>query len=69
MTLETRHGSLGMVQRAPGVASFGALADDAVESELLGMPVRVCSLAELRRMKEARATAQDRADLEHLPPG
>ena len=37
------------------------------ESELLGIPVRVCSLARLREMKMAQGRAQDRLDLENLP--
>lgn len=69
LTLDTRHGGLDVVQRAPGVPSFAALASRAVEADLLGVPVRICSLPDLRRMKEARASAQDRADLENLPDG
>lgn len=68
MTLETRAGPLDVVQRATGVPSFEQLDRDAVESDLLGVPVRVCSLGHLRQMKQARASAQDRADLENLPP-
>ena len=67
LTLLTREGALDVVQQAPGVPSFGQLDRDAVESELLGVPVRICSLAHLRAMKEARASAQDQADLERLP--
>ena len=67
MTLATRHGALDIVQQAAGVPSFGQLDEEAVESELLGVPVRVCSLAHLRAMKDARGSAQDKADLEALP--
>lgn len=67
MTLATRHGVLDIVQQAHGVPSFAQLDERAVDSELLGVPVRICSLAHLRSMKEARASTQDRADLEHLP--
>lgn len=67
MTLETRAGALDVVQRANGVPSFDELARDAIDSDLLGVPVRVCSLEHLRAMKQARASAQDRADLENLP--
>ncbi len=69
MTLTTRHGALDVVQHAPGVPSFGQLDRDAVDSELLGVGVRICSLAQLRAMKEARASTQDQADLERLPGG
>lgn len=33
----------------------------------LGIPVRVCSLARLREMKQAQDREQDRADLANLP--
>ena len=56
MTLETRYGGLDIVQQVPGVPGYASLAEQAVESELLGTPVRVCSLGHLRAMKEARAT-------------
>jgi hypothetical protein len=69
VTADTRFGGLDVLQRAPGVPSYSQLAEDAVESELLGIPVRVCSLARLRAMKEAQGRAQDRADLENLPNG
>jgi hypothetical protein len=42
------------------------VAGDAVESDLLGIPVRVCSLARLREMKEAQGRAEDKADLENF---
>jgi len=67
VTAMTRFGELDVVQRAPGVPSYSQLEVDAVESELLGVPVRVCSLTRLREMKEAQGRAVDRADLEHLP--
>ncbi|MGH2803652.1 MAG: hypothetical protein ACRDL4_11490 [Thermoleophilaceae bacterium] len=67
MTLDTRHGPLDIVQRVPGVPGYAELERDAITSDLLGVPVRVCSLEHLRRMKEARRGAQDIADLERLP--
>lgn len=67
VTADTRFGGLDVVQRASGVPSYSQLAEDAVESELLGVPVRVCSLARLRKMKEAQGREQDRADLANLP--
>jgi hypothetical protein len=48
-------------------SSYTQLAADAVDSELLGVPVKVCSLSRLREMKEAQSRAQDLADLENLP--
>ena len=43
VTAMTRFGGLDVVQRAQGVPSYSQLAEDAVESELLGIPVQVCS--------------------------
>jgi hypothetical protein len=56
-----------VVQRLGGVPAYSELARDAVDSDLLGVPVRVCSLARLREMKRALSRAQDQADLENLP--
>ena len=38
VTASTRLGALDVVQRAQGVPSYAQLAEDAVESELLGVP-------------------------------
>ena len=67
ITLDTGKGALDIVQRAPGVPRFAELDSAAVEADLLGVPVRVCSLAHLRVMKQARGASQDLADLERLP--
>lgn len=67
VTAMTRFGGLDVVQRARGVPSYTQLAEDAVESQLFGIPVRICSLSRLREMKEAQSRAQDKADLENLP--
>jgi hypothetical protein len=69
VTADTRFGGLDVVQRARGVPSYTQLDEDAVDSRLLGVPVRVCSLTRLREMKEAQGRAQDKADLENLPEG
>ena len=69
-SITARHraaGALDLVQRAPGVPRFAELDSAAVEADLLGVPVRVCSLAHLRVMKQARGASQDLADLERLP--
>src|SRR3954451_23990770 len=50
MTLDTAFGGLDVIQRAPGVRPFAALNADAVQTDVLGVPVRVCSLAHLREM-------------------
>lgn len=67
VTAMTRFGGLDVVQRAQGVPSYSQLAEDAIDSELLGIPVRVCSLARLRLMKQAQGRTQDQLDLENLP--
>lgn len=68
LTVDTRAGALDIVQQVPGVPTFGELERHAVLSDLLGEPVRLCSLEHLREMKQARASTQDQADLERLPP-
>lgn len=67
VTADTKYGGLDIVQLARGVPPYSALEPQAVGSELLGVPVQICSLAQLREMKEAQGRAQDRADLENLP--
>jgi hypothetical protein len=67
LKVKTVHGPIDIVQRLPGVPSYKRLEEDSVESDILGTPVRVCSLAHLREMKTARGSHQDLADLENLP--
>ena len=66
-TLDTRLGGIDVIQDVPGLSSYSTLDAGAVDTEVLGVPVRICSLAELRRMKEATGRPQDLADLENLP--
>jgi hypothetical protein len=67
VTAMTSFGGLDIVQRARGVPGYSQLIEDAVESDLLGIPVLICSLARLRAMKRAQDREQDRADLANLP--
>lgn len=67
VTAATKFGPLDVLQRARGVPAYSQLNEDAVDSELLGVPVRVCSLARLREMKQAQSRTQDLLDLENLP--
>lgn len=67
VTADTTFGGLDVVQRAKGLPSYSQLAADSVETELLGIPVRVCSLSRLREMKEAQGRPEDKADLANLP--
>lgn len=69
VTADTRFGGLDVVQRLHGVPAYSELARDAIDSDLLGIPVRVCSLGRLREMKQRLDRAQDRVDLENLPEG
>lgn len=69
VTATTKFGALDVVQRAQGVPSYSQLADDAVKSDLLGIPVWVCSLGRLREMKQAQSRTRDLLDLENLPEG
>ena len=47
--------------------AYARLEAAAVGADVLGTPVRICSLAQLREMKRARSSHQDLADLEKLP--
>lgn len=67
VTATTKFGALDVVQRAQGVPSYTQLTEDAVDSELLGIPVRICSLANLRAMKQTQSRTRDLLDLENLP--
>jgi hypothetical protein len=67
LTAVTVHGTLDIVQRLPGVPAYARLDAAAVAADVLGTPVRICSLAQLREMKRARGSHQDLADLENLP--
>lgn len=66
-TLTTANGGLDVVQRLAGVPSYAALDARAVDAHVAGVPVRICSLADLRAMKEAAGRPQDLADLANLP--
>lgn len=67
VSADTRFGGLDVVQRLRGVPEYSELADDAIESDLLGVPVRVCSLGRLREMKQRLGRTLDQVDLENLP--
>ncbi len=56
-----------MIQDAAGVPTFAQLDARAVDTAILDVPVRVCSLADLRAMKRATGRPIDRADLAALP--
>lgn len=64
--IETRLGPLDVVQGLPGVLAYAQLRRSAVDVEILGTPVPVCSLEDLRTMKQAAGRTRDLADLEDL---
>jgi hypothetical protein len=66
LSLTTSLGELDLVQRLPGIPAFSDLDAEAVDAQLLEVPVRVCSRKHLLAMKRVRGSAQDLADLEAL---
>ncbi len=64
--ISTRLGPLDVVQGLDGVPDYSALHSSAIDVELLGVTVAVCSLEDLRLMKQAAGRARDLADLEDL---
>lgn len=67
--LETPLGILDIMQWVPGIdaeQAYETLAGAAVKGEPFGIPVKVCSLGDLRRMKRAAGRPQDLIDLEDL---
>lgn len=66
MAIETDLGRLDIVQGLDGVPSFDELASHASQAEVLGVNVAVCSVEDLRAMKQAAGRGQDLVDLENL---
>jgi hypothetical protein len=66
VVIETRFGKLDVVGGLDGVPSYIELRKRAVEAEVLGVSVWVCSRDDLRRMKSAAGRTRDLADLEDL---
>jgi predicted nucleotidyltransferase len=66
VAIETDLGRLDVVQGLDGVPGFDELRSRAVEAELLGVKVWICSLEDLKAMKKAAGRARDLADLEDL---
>jgi predicted nucleotidyltransferase len=65
----TELGHVDVLQGSPQVPDFATLAADAVEVEIGGRSVRVCSLERLLDMKRASDRPRDRDDLEALEAG
>lgn len=70
--VSTELGAVDVMQGLPQIPSFARLDRDAVEVDMDGTIVRVCSLESLLAMKRASERGRDRDDLEaleaaHLP--
>jgi hypothetical protein len=66
VAIETELGRLDVVQGLEGVPSFAELRGRATEAEVLGVPVAVCSVDDLRAMKLTAGRGQDLLDVENL---
>lgn len=66
VAIETDLGRLDVVQGLDGVPAFEELRSRAVEAEILGSTVWVCSSEDLRAMKRAAGRTRDLADIEDL---
>lgn len=66
VAIETDLGRLDVVQGLDGVPDFEELRSRAVEAEILGSKVWVCSREDLRAMKRAAGRTRDLADIEDL---
>ncbi len=66
VAIETDLGRLDVVQGLDGVPGFEELRSRAVEAQILGATVWVCSREDLRAMKRAAGRTRDLADIEDL---
>jgi predicted nucleotidyltransferase len=66
VAIETDLGRLDVVQGLDGIPSYEELRARAIETEILGVTVAVCSIDDLKAMKRAAGRTRDLADLEDL---
>jgi len=66
VAIETALGLLDVVQGLDGVPPYADLRKSAVDTEILGVKVAVCSIDALRKMKRAAGRPRDHVDLEDL---
>lgn len=66
VAIETELGLLDVVQGLEGVPPYAELRASAVETEILGVKVPVCSIEALRQMKQAAGRPRDLVDIEDL---
>lgn len=64
--IETELGLLDIVQGLDGVPSYAELRASAVDTEILGVKIAVCSIDALRQMKQAAGRPRDHVDIEDL---
>jgi predicted nucleotidyltransferase len=66
VAIETDLGRLDVIQGLDGVPSYADLRSRAIEAEILGVAVAICSVQDLKAMKKAAGRTRDLADLEDL---
>jgi predicted nucleotidyltransferase len=66
VAIETNLGRLDIVQGLDGIPGYEELRARAIEAEILGVTVAVCSIEDLKAMKQAAGRTRDLADLEDL---
>lgn len=66
VAIETDLGRLDIVQGLDGVPAYDELHARSTETEILGIKVAVCSIDDLKAMKQAAGRTRDLADLEDL---
>jgi hypothetical protein len=66
VAIETEMGLLVVVQGLDGAPPYEELRGSAVDTEILGVKVPVCSIEALRQMKRAAGRPRDQVDVEDL---
>jgi len=66
VAIKTDLGRLDVVQGLDGVPSYDELRARSTDAEVLGIRVAVCSIEDLKAMKQAAGRTRDLADLEDL---
>ena len=66
VAIETDLGRLDVVQGLDGIPSYDDLRARSAKAEILGVEVAVCSIEDLKAMKQAAGRTRDLADLEDL---
>jgi hypothetical protein len=64
--ISTRLGDLDVVQGLDGVPPYGELRAEAIDVDIAGVKLAICSLGHLRAMKRAAGRPRDLVDLDDL---